>query len=103
MSANGYFTPAQATKIARKLHEEGKLDVWVNMRRAQPGTRYQGDDERRAGRTATVDVRLAHGLAIDELVDARDKVRGLGYDGEVEGGDLTILGPWVTEAKGGAR
>lgn len=93
---NGYMTPGDAFLAAAKLHTVGKLQVSVYLRHAprRHGIRYAGDEHRLAGRTAQVAVGLEHGLTIDELNAARDKVRALGYNAEHDGSDLAILGPW---------
>lgn len=94
---SGHMTPAAAAKCARTLHERGELDVTLRMTRARPGPlHYQGDDERRAGKTATVDVITRGGdLGLEELTAIRDKIRELGYDAELDNGsDFAIVGEW---------
>jgi hypothetical protein len=93
---NGYFTPTEAFLIAETLHNEGKFDAYIWLRHAQPfGPKYVGDDERRAGKTATVSVQLENDdRGIDEIVAIRDKIRKLGYDSEWDSTQLTILGKW---------
>jgi len=93
--SDGYFTPDEAATAAITLHAAG-LNVYVSLRHpSRSGVLYQGDSERAQGRSATVGVEAAHDLPIDEMVKLRTRIRRLGYDAEVEAGNMAILGDWT--------
>lgn len=90
------MTPADAFIAAAKLHNVGRMHVSVNMAHAsnRRGVEYIGDDDRRAGRTATVSVNIEHGLDLGELTALRHEIRELGYDAAFDGASLEIIGRW---------
>lgn len=95
---NGYLTPIQAFKAARDLHADPRLEVTLNLRHARGMARYRGDDDRQAGRTATivveVDTDAGETLGLDELVKWRARILELGYRAEYEHGSrFAVLGP----------
>ena len=96
MMNNGMFTVDEAFKIAKGLHKVGKFNVSLRMRHPDPKQRYQGDEDRKAGRTVEIDVDLEYGKSLDELVKIRDEIRQLGYDAEAHdgGSSMTIMGMW---------
>ncbi len=94
MKPTGLMTPSEAFLGAALLHNNG-FNVYISLVHLKKGegVRYVGDDERRAGRTASLTVYLDHELPIDKIVSLRDRIRELGYDSELDGlNNLDILG-----------
>lgn len=96
--SDGYFTPEEAAEIVQALHVRGKLNIRTRMHHATPGQIYQGDNERKAGRTAEISIDLTD-VSLDSLISIRDEVRALGYDSEMENSTtLNIMGKWKAQA-----
>jgi hypothetical protein len=91
---NGMFTPIEAFKIAKTLHDQGKFDV--NIRLAHPRGSYaaRGDSDRNRGKTAEVTIEVEYGSELDQLVGIRNKIREIGYDAQYDSSSFTILGVW---------
>lgn len=88
------MTPRDAYLTALILHTSG-FDVHVVMQHVNIKTavRYEGDEARRAGKTALVEVLVRFDTSLDEKVQIRDRISELGFESELSSyGNFSITG-----------